>query len=112
MESRLKALNTEEQTLLGLLEKHKFRDILAIQSQLTDVSGNREYEAQKRFLDNSIDYSTVRIYVIEVDRITIGEEACMETDKRQPGSGFKACTVFKRVFVYIISAIPYLLIMG
>lgn len=116
MESRLKALNTEEQTLLGLLEKAtNLGDILAIQSRLTDVRTEiEEYEAQKRFLDNSIDYSTVRIYVIEVDRITIGEEASVW--KRIGDNlvqGFKnVWQLLKESFVYIISAIPYLLIMG
>ncbi len=71
-ESRLAAYRTEQQTLLSLLEKaEKMEDVLAIQSQLTQVRAEIEsYESILRTFDNRINYSTVTIDLNEVERET------------------------------------------
>ena len=72
MEIHVKALRTEQETLLRLREKaEKLKDIIALQSQLTQVRYEIEsYESQLRMYDNLIDYSTVYLDVYEVERTT------------------------------------------
>ena len=72
VESRKKALETEQARLLELLEQaENLEDLLAIESRLSEVRYELEnYGSQKRFLDNQIDYSTVYVSVSEVERLT------------------------------------------
>ncbi len=69
-ESHLKALKTEEETLLALLEKaEKLSDVFEIQEELTNVRYQIEsYESKIRVYDNQVDYSTVHLNVMEVER--------------------------------------------
>lgn len=71
-ESRKKALETEQERLLELLEQaENMEDLLAIESKLSEVRYELEnYGSQLRLLDNQIDYSTVSVYIEEVERIT------------------------------------------
>lgn len=71
-ESRKKALETEQERLLELLEQaENMEDLLAIESKLSEVRYELEnYGSQLRLLDNQIDYSTVSVYIAEVERIT------------------------------------------
>lgn len=72
MESHLKALRTEQETLLKLMEKaDKLKDVIALQSQLTDIRYEIEsYESQLRTYDNLVDYSTLYLSITEVQRTT------------------------------------------
>lgn len=70
--SRKKALETEQERLLELLEHaENMEDLLAIESRLSEVRYELEnYGSQLRLLDNQIDYSTVNVDIAEVERIT------------------------------------------
>ncbi len=72
LESRLTALRTEQESLLAMLDAAEtVEDIIAIQSQLTEVNYEIEsYESQLRVYDNKINYSTVYLYIDEVLRET------------------------------------------
>jgi len=72
MESHLKALRTEQETLLKLMEKaDKLDDVIALQSQLTNIRYEIEsYESQLRMYDNLVDYSTLHLNISEVQRTT------------------------------------------
>ncbi len=72
VESHKKALETEQDRLLELLEKaENLEDLLAIENRLSEVRYELEnYGSQIRLLDNRIDYSTVYLSVTEVERIT------------------------------------------
>ena len=61
MQSHVAALRTEQETLLSMLgQAQSMEDILAIQTQLTQVRYEIEsYESQLRVYDNQVDYSTV-----------------------------------------------------
>lgn len=76
MESHVKALRIEQETLLGLLEKaEKLEDIITIQTQLTQVRYEIEsYESQLKVLDNQVAYSTVYLNIREVERETPAQE--------------------------------------
>jgi len=72
VESHKKALETEQDRLLELLEHaENMEDLLAIESKLSEVRYELEnYTSQMRVLDNQIDYSTVYIHISEVEHIT------------------------------------------
>lgn len=72
MQSHIKALRTEQDTLMRLLEQaEKLKDIIELQSKLSDVRYEIEsYEAQLRLYDNMIDYSTIHLDISEVERTT------------------------------------------
>lgn len=70
MESHKKALLAEQESLLSMLENaQSIEDIIAINEQLTEVRYSIEsMESQLRTYDNKIDYSTVYLYVEEVEQ--------------------------------------------
>ncbi|MBQ7541275.1 MAG: DUF4349 domain-containing protein [Clostridia bacterium] len=85
VESRLAALETEQETLLDLLKQSKsLSDTLEIQDRLTTVRGELEsYKGQLKALDSKIDYSTVTMTVDEVERVTTPESKSFWTQVRQ-----------------------------
>ena len=72
MQSHIKALKTEQETLMGILERAtKLEDIITIQNQLTNIRYELEsYESQLRVYDNRINYSTLYLDINEVERET------------------------------------------
>lgn len=71
-QSHLKALRVEQETLLQLMEKaDKLKDVIALQSQLTQIRYEIEsYESQLRTYDNLVEYSTLYLSITEVERTT------------------------------------------
>ena len=88
LESHVKALRTEQQTLMELLEKAQtVEDIIAIQSRLSDVLYEIEnYESTLRTFDDQIAYSSVHLGVQEVQRETTVEK---ETAAQEIARRFK-----------------------
>lgn len=76
LESHVKALRTEQQTLMDLLEKaESIEDIITIQSRLSDVLYEIEsYESTLRTFDDQIAYSSVSLSIQEVQRETAVEK--------------------------------------
>ena len=116
MESRVSALETEKAALEKLLaEADLLEDIIKIQDRLTDVIYEIEsYKSQLRTYDNLIDYTTISIYVREVERVSIVEEQTVwEKIKTNLGDNMgdigEGCV---NIFVFVISNIPYILILG
>ncbi len=72
MQSHKKALQTEEERLLQLLEQaDNLEDMLTIESRLSDVRYQIEsMESQLRTFDNKVDYSTVYLSLQEVVEYT------------------------------------------
>ena len=87
-ESRMKALEVEQQRLLELLAKaENMSDLLEIEARLTDVRYELEsVTSQLRVLANQVDYATVYLYVSQVKVYTEVEE---QTVWQRIGSGFK-----------------------
>ena len=71
-ETRLKALETEQQRLLEMMEQAEtMSDLLAIESRLTEVNYQLESVASKlKTLENQVSYATVRLYITEVQEYT------------------------------------------
>ena len=118
VQSRITALETERERLLELLAKaESMEDLLQIESRLTDVQTElEEYTSRLRVLDNKIDYSTIHLDLEEVREYTPIEDE-PKTVWQRIGSGLsqnlkdigKGAVNF---FVWLIVAIPYLLIIG
>ena len=76
MESHMKALRSEYDTLIGILEKcTDLKDVISVQSRITEVLYQIEsYKTQLNNYDNLVAYSTVNLYINEVQRETIVTE--------------------------------------
>ena len=87
-ESRVKALEVEQERLLELLAKaENMSDLLEIEARLTDVRYELEnVTSQLRVLANQVDYATVYLYISQVKVYTETEE---QTVWQRIGSGFK-----------------------
>lgn len=70
-ESQIKALETEEKALLGILAKcETVQDTMSVQERLASVRGELEsLRAQKKNYDQRIAYSEILIIISEVERV-------------------------------------------
>ena len=87
-ESRMKALEVEQDRLLELLAKaENMSDLLEIEARLTDVRYELENVTSRlRVLANQVDYATIHLYISQVKVYTEVEE---QTVWQRIGSGFK-----------------------
>lgn len=116
-ESHIKALRTEEETLLRLLEEAKdLDDVLVLQARLTEIRYQLEsYESQLRSYDNLVNYATVELDVHEVDREVVTED--VETVWDEIGANLSTALYnigqfFRGLFVFLVSALPYLAVIA
>lgn len=114
VESRMKALQTEEVRLLELMEQAEtMADLLEIEARLTEVRYQLEsVTSQLRVYDDQVDYATIYLYVSEVTEYTVVKE---QTVWQRIGSGFvsslKSIGNFcVEVFVFLLANVPYLAI--
>lgn len=112
VESRKKALETEQERLLELLEQaENLEDLLTIESRLSEVRYELEnYGSQKRLLDNQIDYSTVYININEVERLTEVKERTFfeEIADRFSNSLYLVGTGLRGFVIGVIGSLPIL----
>ena len=116
-ESRMKALQTEETRLLELLaQAQTMDDLLTVEARLTDVRTELEQVTSAlRVFDNQVDYATIHLDIEEVTEYTEVTEP--ESVWQRIGSGFKKSlknvgSFLKELFVGLIVAIPYLVLIG
>lgn len=114
LESHKKALLTEEERLLELLEMAEtVEDLISIEDKLANVRYQLEsMESQLRTYDNKINYSTVNLDLQEVQRLTPAEEPTVWGRIR---SGFSANMYaagqdIENILIGIVINIPYILI--
>lgn len=117
-ESHVKALETEQERLLELLEQAKtLEDVLKIEDRLTSVRYELErYASYLRTLENQVTYATVHLSVTEVKEYTpvIVEEP---TVWQRISTGFARSIKnigkdIKEFFIWVVVNSPYLLIWG
>lgn len=118
VQSRIAALETERDRLMELLAKaENMEDLLLIEARLTEVQADlEEYTSQMRVLDNKINYSTIYLDLEEVKEYTPVEDE-PKTVWQRIGSGLSQNLKdigkgFVNFFVWLIVAVPYLLIIG
>lgn len=116
VESRMKALQVEEERLLALLAKaENMADLLEIESRLTDVRYELErVTSQLRVYDNQVDYATIYLTISEVKEYTVVEE---QTVWQRIGTGFMDSlkgigNFLVELFVFLIANLPYLILLG
>ena len=114
LQSHKKALLAEQESLLSMMEQaESIEDIIAINEQLTDVRYQIEsMESQLRSYDNRVDYSTVYLYIDEVEVYTPVEE---ETVWERISTGFVDSLKnigegLKEAAIWFVIHIPYLVI--
>ncbi len=115
-QSRVTALETEQQRLLELLAKaENMTDLLMIEERLTNVRTElEEVTSQMRIFDNLVDYGTIQLMVTEVQEYTAVEE---QSIWQKIGSGLSEnwrnlCASAEAVFVFLITSLPYLIPIG
>ena len=111
VESRKKALETEQERLMELLSNaENMEDLLAIEDKLSEVRYELEnYGSQLRMLDNQIDYSTVNVDIDEVDRVTeTGEKGFFEEIKDRFGDSLYV--VGRGIRSFAIGFLPIILV--
>lgn len=115
-ESRKKALKTEEDRLLEIIEKAEtVEDIITVESRLSEVRYQLEsIESQLRSYDNRVNYSTIYLDVTEVTQYTPTEEKGV-VERMTEGFVNSCKAVWNAIvefFVWIVIHIPQLLIIG
>lgn len=114
-ESRMNALKTEQETLLGLLEKaQSLSDVLEIQDRLAQVRGDIEsYEAILKSYDSQIGYSSVTVSVDEVEVETDVSDSFWGEAGSRISKGFSNVGYGLRSFaIWIIGAVPYWILLA
>ena len=115
-ESRMKALQTEEARLLELMEQAEtMADLLEIEARLTDVRYELDSVTSRlRTYDNLVDYATIYLSISEVQEYTPVEEPTLWERIRD---GFVESlkglgNFFLELFVFLLTASPYLAVFG
>lgn len=116
IESHKKSLQVEQKRLLALLEKaDRLEDIITLEQRLSQVRYEiQSYESQLRTYDNQVDYSTVRLSVSEVERVTQKDDGTMWS---KIATGFsnslhKIGYGLESLVVWFVSNILYLIILA
>lgn len=116
VQSHIEALQTEQQTLLGLLEKADSIDTtLAIQNQLTEVRYQLEsYSSRLKVMQNQVDYSTLELSAYEVNRVTATEKDTFWTrlKDRFVGSLTALGNGCENMVLFILGGLPILAALG
>lgn len=118
MESHIKALRAEQATLLRLMEKaEKIEDVIALQSQLTQVRYEIEsFESQLRTMDNLVEYSTLHLDISEVERTTTVASTKMgfweEAASRFSDNLYGVGRWLRGAAVWLIGSLPVLVLLA
>lgn len=119
IETRIKALRTEEDRLLDFMEKAEtIEDMMSVEDRLTEVQYElQSYEAKIRTMDNKISYSTINLSIDEVKEYTVIDEENRDGFFQRIADGFmdSLTTVingFKEFIIWFISNIPHFVVWG
>lgn len=114
-ESRIKALETEEETLLNILKKaENLSDVIQLQDRLSQVRADLDsLNAQKQSYDGMIDYSGVSLNINEVERVVEGDGSFFgEVKEKLLNNLYDLGDFFRESAINLIAAIPYIAIIG
>lgn len=115
VESHIKALRTEEEQLLKILEQAEtVEDIMTIQSRLSEVRYQLEsYTSRLKTYDNQVDYDTITIYISEVKEVTPTEELTIwqQMEKGFANSLKAIGEGFRDFCIWTVAHIPYFVIL-
>lgn len=116
VESHKEALKVEQERLMAILEKAEtVEEIISLESRLSEVRYElNNYESRLRTYDNLVDYTTINIYISEVEEIT---EAPKRTALERMAEGFSGSVKdilrgAKEFVIGFVIAIPYFVVWG
>ena len=115
VESRIKALETEEETLLGILEKAEtLSDVIELQDRLSQVRAELEtMEKQKQSYDGMVSYSGITLDINEVDRVVEGDDSFFgEVKEKLLNNLYDLGDFFRELAINLIAALPYIAIVA
>lgn len=112
-ESRMKALQAEEERLLALIDSAaNLSELLELEKRLTEVRTELEQvTSQLKLYDNLVDYGTVNLSIQEVTQYTPTEEP---TFWERISTGFSQSVenlglILQELIIFFVCALPYLL---
>lgn len=112
-ESQIKALETEEKALLGILAKcENVQDTMNVQERLASVRGELEsLRVQKKNYDQRIAYSEVLISISEVERVKKTPTSFgSQVSEKFSESLYNIGQFFRNLGVFVLGASPYFVI--
>ncbi len=113
-ESRVKALETEQERLLELLaQAENMSDLLEIEARLTDVRYELEsYTSRLRVYDNQVDYATVYLDLEEVQEYTpVAERTVWQRITEDFAANLESLgDDLVDIFVWFVVSLPYLVV--
>ncbi len=116
IESRKKSLTIEQERLWALLEKaDTLEAVIALEERLSEIRYQLEsFESQLRTYDNQVDYSTITIYIDEVQVLTPTSPDSVATRIRK---GFRrnletVAVTAVNLTVWFLSSLPTLFVLA
>lgn len=108
-ESRLEVLNIKEERVLALLKKaEKMEDIIALENSLSDVIYEKEnLGGVLKNLDNKVDFTTITIYLREVEKIDLKDSGKLSFGERISNAMSNSLHSFKIGFENFIIQLIY-----
>ena len=115
VEAKLKSLETELETLLGIMKKaENLDDVIKLQDRITQVRGEIEgYKAQLKILDGQIEYSRVMLSATEESH-TVKSDGSFGSQVKEKflKSIYSLADFFESFAISFIGSIPYLIIIA
>lgn len=115
-ESHKKALETEQERLLTLMEQaENVDDIIQIESRLSEIRYElQNYESTLRTYDNQVNYSTVTIDINEVERESSPEKQSFgsELKTRLSDNIYRLGQDLRAFSIWFIASLPYFIILA
>ena len=117
-ESRLKVIEVKESRILALLEKaEKIEDIIALENQLSNIIYEKEnLKSSLITLDDKVDFSTVNLYIQEVDKTTNTETIDTSFGTKVKNAINDSIYFFKNTLeglvILLIYLLPFIVIIG
>ncbi len=115
VESRINALETEEKTLLAILEKaENLTDVIELQNRLSAVRSDLEsMKAKKQHYDGKIAYSGISLDINEVERVVEGDDTFFgEVKERLMNNLYDLGDFLRELTISLIASLPYIAIVG
>ena len=113
VESRIKALETEETALLGILEKcTTIKDTMDVQDRLSQVRGELEnLKSKKAKMDSKVSYSKITLSVSEEERIVQTDSSFAgRLRTRFSDSVYNLSNFFEDLVVFFLGGILYIVL--
>lgn len=115
VESRIKALEIEENTLLGLLKKaESLKDVIEIQDRLSEVRTDLEsMKSKKQSYDGMVAYSGVSLNINEVERVVEGGDTFFgQIKEKLLRNLYSLADFFRTLAINLIASLPYIAVVG